>query len=214
MQEKQGLTKVDISSTAIEKGLDIAKEFLQKLVQPSVEELGLLVSDQIKYWRFKNQLNTVLKAQKYIEEKKINVKQIPLKILTPLLESASLEEDEKLQDKWAALLANSASSTAVRLSNIYSFILSQITYEEATFLEHIAEFRSEDIRRARRSFYLSEAEIANIVRLGLVKYGLPQVYVVARTGYYDSQEISNLEESEELFITQLGLDFIQMCTLR
>jgi hypothetical protein len=34
--------KIDITSTAIEKGLDIAKDFLDKLIIPTVEETGLL----------------------------------------------------------------------------------------------------------------------------------------------------------------------------
>ena len=36
--------------------LDLAKEFLQKLIGPSVEELGLLFSDNVKLWRLKNQI--------------------------------------------------------------------------------------------------------------------------------------------------------------
>ena len=56
MSDEKKDAKVDISSTAIEKGIDIAKSFVDKLVLPSVEELGLLVRDQMSYWRFSNQV--------------------------------------------------------------------------------------------------------------------------------------------------------------
>jgi len=46
--------KINIKSSTIEKGLDLAKEFLGKLIGPTVEEIGLLVGDSIKYLRFKN----------------------------------------------------------------------------------------------------------------------------------------------------------------
>ena len=39
--------KLDITSSAIEKGIDIAKSFLEKLIGPTVEETGLLIKDQI-----------------------------------------------------------------------------------------------------------------------------------------------------------------------
>lgn len=39
--------KIDISSTAIEKGIDFAKDFLDKLIGPSIEETGLLIKDRI-----------------------------------------------------------------------------------------------------------------------------------------------------------------------
>jgi hypothetical protein len=39
--------KLDISSTVLEKGIDIAKEFLDKLIFPAVEEVGLLLKEKV-----------------------------------------------------------------------------------------------------------------------------------------------------------------------
>jgi hypothetical protein len=47
MTDEKTSTKVDISSTAIEKGIEVAKDFAEKLVLPSIEELGYL--SEIKY---------------------------------------------------------------------------------------------------------------------------------------------------------------------
>src|ERR1022692_980913 len=96
--------ELNIKSSTIEKGLELAKDFLGKLISPTIEELGLLVADNIKFLRFKNQIRILLKAKDYVQRNNISVKEIPIKILVPLLEKASLEEDDKLQDKWAKML--------------------------------------------------------------------------------------------------------------
>ena len=81
MKEEKNL---NIQSTTIEKGLDLAKDFLGKLISPTIEEIGLLAADQIKYIRFKNQVKILLKARTYVNEKNINIIEVPIKILVPL----------------------------------------------------------------------------------------------------------------------------------
>src|SRR5829696_7046169 len=98
--------ELNIKSSTIEKGLELAKEFLGKLISPTIEETGLLISDNIKFLRFKNQVRILLKAKNYVEKNNIPIKEISIKILVPLLDKASLEEDEVLQDKWAKMLVN------------------------------------------------------------------------------------------------------------
>ena len=63
--------KIDISSTTIEKGLDVAKEFLQKLVGPTLEEAGLLLKESIALWRFRNQVSILEKANEICQRKGI-----------------------------------------------------------------------------------------------------------------------------------------------
>ena len=63
MSDNKKTTKVDVSSTAVEKGIDIAKGFADKLVLPPIEELGLLVKDQISYWRFAKPIRILNKAK-------------------------------------------------------------------------------------------------------------------------------------------------------
>ena len=48
--------KIDITSTALEKGVDVAKSFLDKLIMPAIEEVGLLMKDHVTMWKFKNQI--------------------------------------------------------------------------------------------------------------------------------------------------------------
>jgi len=133
MSEKE----INIKSSTIEKGLELAKEFLGKLVSPTIEEVGLLLSDHVKYFRFKNQVRILLKAKSYVEEKKVPLKTIPTKVLVPLLENASLEDDETLQDKWAKMLANMVDSEKNLQNKIFPYILSQLSIEEFEELKEL-----------------------------------------------------------------------------
>lgn len=137
MNDEKKATKVDVSSTAIEKGIDIAKSFVDKLVLPPIEELGLLVRDQISYWRFNNQIKILNKAKYICEQHGICVKAIPPKLLCPYLENASLEDDDELQDKWATLLVNMVDSQQNIQNHVFPYILSQLSKDEFNLLESV-----------------------------------------------------------------------------
>lgn len=127
--------KVNITSTLLEKGIDTAKNFLEKLIMPAVEETGLLLKDNVTFWRFKNQVRILNKAKDFCEKNNIHPKTISLKLLCPYLEYASLEEDDYMQDRWAILLANLVDSRQNIENNIFPYILSQISKSELLVLK-------------------------------------------------------------------------------
>ena len=129
--------KIDITSTALEKGIDAAKGFLNKLIAPSVEEVGLLIADNVKLWRVKNQIKVLSKAQAYCEKNNISTKQISLKLLCPLLDYSSIEEDDFLQNKWGILLSNMVDSEQNIENHVFPYILSQLSRNEFLVLEKV-----------------------------------------------------------------------------
>ncbi len=129
--------KIDISSTILEKGFDAAKEFLGKLMMPAIEETGLLLKDQVSFWKFKNQIRMLNKAKIFCERNNISPKAIPLKLLSPLLDYSGLEEDEILQDKWAILLSNMVDSEQNIENHVFPYILSQLSSNEFLILERV-----------------------------------------------------------------------------
>lgn len=129
--------KIDLKSSTIEKGLEIAKNFVDKLIMPSVEETGLLMKDQVTMWRFKNQVKMLNKAKEYCEKHNIAPKKISLKVLSPLLEYSSLEEEEQMQDKWSILLSNLIDSEQNIENHVFPYILSQLSSDEFLPLEEI-----------------------------------------------------------------------------
>ncbi|WP_158500291.1 Abi-alpha family protein [Sphingobacterium sp. ML3W] len=141
------MKKIDISSTVLEKGIDLAKGFVEKLIYPSAEELGLLFKDGVAKWRFNNQIQTLIKTQALCEKHNINPKTISTKLLYPLLEYASLEENEKLQDKWAALLANMVDSNQNIENHVFPYLLSQLSVQEFDVLEHTFKKKEDRIKK-------------------------------------------------------------------
>ncbi|MCK8142905.1 DUF4393 domain-containing protein [Flavobacterium sp. I-SCBP12n] len=150
--------KVDISSTAVEKGIDLAKDFLDKLISPAIEETGLLIKDQIASWRFKNQIKTLNRAQEFCEKHNIKPKEISFKLICPLLEYASLEEDEKLQDKWAILISNLVDSEQNIENHVFPYILSQISLNEYDSLEKSFLEKQVRVNKLKKELEISKIE--------------------------------------------------------
>src|SRR5258708_32950982 len=87
------------------------ESFFHGIIPEFIRDFGGILSDKVKFWRFKNQVKIVKGAKKIVEENNLPKRQIPLKILIPLIENSSLEEDESMQNKWSNLLANAVSGT-------------------------------------------------------------------------------------------------------
>jgi hypothetical protein len=129
------MAELTIKVPGLDQLAEIAKDFVQKAISPALEEVGGLFADQVRLYRFTRQVDIVLKAEAYLKKKNIKTKKVSLKVLAPLLEDCSLEEDEKLQERWAALLANTVSEGSTLDSTLYSHILSQLTRADAEVFE-------------------------------------------------------------------------------
>ncbi|MBL0147105.1 MAG: DUF4393 domain-containing protein [Chitinophagaceae bacterium] len=114
-------------------------DFVSDIIKPPVKEIiDTLFTDNVKYWRFKNQIRLLQKAEKYVKAKGINPKKIPIKTLVPLLEYSSLEEENSLKEMWTKLLVNSIDPLNTSLNqNIYIEILKQMSPHDAKILEFI-----------------------------------------------------------------------------
>lgn len=141
------IKKIDITSTALEKGLDTAKSFLDKLIMPAIEETGLLLKNQVTMWKFKNQVRILNKAKSYCEKNNISTKTISLKLLCPLLDYSGIEEDEVLQDKWAILLSNMVDSDQNIENHVFPYILSQLSSSEFIILEKVNDEKMSRVER-------------------------------------------------------------------
>jgi hypothetical protein len=194
------MKEINLKSSTIEKSLDLAKDFLQTLIGPSVGELGQFFADKVKVWRLKNQINTLEKVQKIIKEKNIQPQQVNLKVLLPYLDAVSLEEDEKLQDIWANLLVNYIDSKKNLTSVVYPNILKQLSSYE---IELLSELKNND-----GTMYFSNQgmieDCANLIRLGLVEN--PRSI---RHG--DFTEVVGTNPSSLIQLTLFGEEFYKAC---
>ncbi|SPE76252.1 hypothetical protein FLACOL_00230 [Flavobacterium columnare] len=124
-------------------GIGIASEkainFVEKLIAEPFMEMTGIFTDKIKLWRFKNQVSIIDKARKFLKEKGIEVpKTMPIKDLSTLLEYASFEENEIMQDNWAKLLANTVDpNNKFDSCYVFSQLLNQLSVDEYHILEYI-----------------------------------------------------------------------------
>ncbi len=137
--------------------LDKSEKLLSTLFGEGFKELGGIFGDKIRIKRLKNQIMILNEASKIMEKSGLRANQLNLKILVPLIEKSSLEEDEKLQDKWANLIANIASSPENGLEPKLINTLSSLSSIEAVILDFLYEFflkrREELFNRYNTSTY-------------------------------------------------------------
>ena len=69
---------LELAKEAIKETITAAKEFAGKLVNPGLEEGGGIIQDTIKFWRFKNQVNILIKAKKFLEENGVRIESFSL----------------------------------------------------------------------------------------------------------------------------------------
>jgi len=141
---------LNIKSSTVEKGLELAKDFLDKLVMPAIEETGLLIKEKVTYWKFKNQVKILNKAKEYCEKHGIEPKAVSFKLLVPLIETSSLEEDKILQDKWAILLGNLVDSDQNIENHVFPYILGQISTNEYLILEKVVSDKKERVASLKK----------------------------------------------------------------
>ena len=81
MKAKISITE---QNAEIEASQEEVSEFLEKVIPNFVLESGGILSDTVRFWRWKNQINIIKKAKGIVENSKLDKKQVPLKILLPI----------------------------------------------------------------------------------------------------------------------------------
>lgn len=123
-----------IKSGAVDKLADI----FHKLAGPLAEEFGQLLADKARVYRTKNWVSVIKKTEKILADAKLPPNAVPPRMLLPILEASSLEDDETLQSLWAGLLATASQQTD-SVSPSFVETLRQLTPDETRHLEHIYE---------------------------------------------------------------------------
>lgn len=116
-----------------------AFDFIEKIIADPIIETTGIFADRIRYYRFKNQIDTVSKVRNLLKERGIKVPQkLPIKDITTFLEYVSFEENDMMQSKWANLLTNAIDpSIEFNACFLFSQILNQMSTNEVYVLNYI-----------------------------------------------------------------------------
>lgn len=167
-----------------------------------MKQFGVLGRESMTEIRWNNLGRIVARMRKKLEKADRKPKTIHPRLLVPMLESASVEDDKSLQEMWAGLLAT-ASQEAETISPSFVETLKQLTPDEARYFDKIYLFRNENARnlkvpdRTINPLAFSEKAGAprgvsaeTFERLGLIRrdYGLTQKdnYDEMEVGYLDN----------------------------
>lgn len=101
-------------------------------------EVGAWFADHVRLRRLKSQIKIMGRAKQLCEDAGLGPRVVKMNVLVPLLESGSLEEDESLAERWAALLANAATGSE-DVEPGYTEILRQLLPAEAAMLDNLCE---------------------------------------------------------------------------
>jgi len=198
-----------------------ASEFLGKVVEPPLEELGGLLADKVKFWRFKNQVNIIIQAERFLEQKGIQPGKIPLKTLAPLLEHSSWEEDPDMRTKWSSLLANAANPNYSHdIDSNYVEILNQLSPLEAKLLDSLFNEYERTPSDKRHALSFSKEKICQIMNISpenfdILADNLFRLNILQPPASHGGVTIGDypivLRTHDLIQLTSLGRDFIRHC---
>jgi len=82
---------------------------VRAIAGPGAHELGLVLSDRVKFWRLNNLISISEKFDRICEEKNLssaNLRSLTIAVGLPMLEHAANEEEDELQELWANLMVS------------------------------------------------------------------------------------------------------------
>lgn len=201
-------------------GLGAAGKIAYDIAGPFVRELGEMLKDQLRPYRASNEVKIIEKTARMVEDAKLQVRIVSPKLLVPILEYGSLEDDDNLQTMWSALLANAATQEDV-VSPIFVDILRQLSPLDARVFNSLFDYAMTS-RSSPTDLLGSERELLrlfkeqyektrfvnscqNLLHLSLISIG-------HETAVEQLEEGGALVgEIQKLAITPFGLRFLKAC---
>lgn len=101
----------DWKVVAVKEAADLARKFGGFFSGP-MQQLSGILGDELAHFRYRRGVRLAQRAGDLMVQSGISepTKKIPLKVGLPLLNAATLEDDDELQDLWAALLVNAGNA--------------------------------------------------------------------------------------------------------
>jgi hypothetical protein len=176
-----------VSSAALKPVTDL----INAIFGPAAEEAGQMLKDHVRVFRAERQLLLYERTAKKFEKSGVRPQKVPLKLLFPIVENASIEEDDDLHNRWANLLAHAADPAQAETVNIsFTTILRELTPRQVKFLDALydeAQRRAEHrLSHVIESINFGYADfILVFTDAGLSRYPSRQGYTMAESGRDD-----------------------------
>jgi hypothetical protein len=119
----------EATANASKEAIQASRELSHFFSGPAREAVGIL-EDHLKVVRFERQVRLADRVRNLLIERRMTgpTRKIPLNIAVPLLENATLEEDDDLQEVWARLLVNGGDAgSGMELRRAFVSVLAEMT---------------------------------------------------------------------------------------
>jgi len=232
MSEAKEISKaIQESAKLEEKGLEIANKaasFFAKVLKEPINEISGMITDRLRFIRWKRMVQMADEVNKILEEKKITeTRAVPPKIALPILEEASLEDDPNLQYLWNHLLAN-AMNPNFNDELRYGFVemIKEITGIEAKLLNEFYEVlrRKGKLRPLSDVFQysLTKEQIMHVLRMSADMYAISVNNLmrmqllspaILKSGGVSSgpEPLTVYKGIDAVTLTPLGVKFVEAC---
>lgn len=224
----------DDSASLIKAGIEQLmrpiQELLDKLLGPAATAVGDSLGDSAKVWRFKRQLRLLNEVKRMIEDSDRDIKPVATRLFFPVLQAASIEDDDDMQSRWAALIANEA----VDVGSVHpSFIeiLRQLAPQDARLLDMIYDYWVSPKRDSGKNIYrpwiydvtwagnvywdeheeerrAAEDAFDSLLRLGLVQQ---EYKLINRYDTGSNVQAYDLKLKEEYGLSEVSVRFVAAC---
>lgn len=226
----------EIAKTA-SKALEVADKlggFVAKVIGEPLESAVGMLSDRLRFMRWERQLRMVDRCEEILRKRRIEGKTrpVPPKLALPIMENASLEENDQLQDLWANLLSSALDpSFEGTLRSAFIDIIKQLEIVDAHILSYLyhsylnsikrKEISEEDSPSAigwerneitatlKISNSLYENSVDNLMRVRCVK-----PLVLKLSGIKAGKEPMTIDKGYDVIcLTSLGKSFVEACMI-
>jgi hypothetical protein len=224
----------ELGNEAVKQALEPVGDLIKRIAGPVADEIGEYLSAVVRPYTVVRKVEAVLKTHRMLKERGISPHAVPPRLLLPILEGASIEDDEELHTRWAALLANAAASPNL-VHPSYIEILRQLAPEDAGLLDKLYDHckakqtnRVEpwigSVTMAERNERISagdnpEVPFDNLVRLGLIEvvYEFDERKIKVKVPRYDMTRHPGVEADvvgdlgDYYLFTDVAVAFVQAC---
>ena len=115
----------DVSELA-KQALEPVADLVKRIAGPLAEEIGESLALVVRPYRIRLAARMLQKTQRMLREIGVTPRAVPPRLFLPIMENASVQDDENLHTRWAALLANAATSpNLVHPSFTFSTVISK-----------------------------------------------------------------------------------------
>lgn len=126
-------------------GVRAARDFLSALMDEPTQVAKRMLTDWLEVVRFERQVRLANRCRETLRQVGLlgKTRAVAPKFVLPIIECASLEEDDYLQDLWANLLTGAMDPTRPHITMAYIDVLKQLEKVDAVILKALAELFAE-----------------------------------------------------------------------